>query len=741
MRRRVSVKGYPPPPTVDLHQSQIMQKYPKQGRWKFRFSPDLPWRGVEITTAFCWIVCASELQAVPMAWHDKPLVPGEDTMTRIDSPEAAPKIDLPADSELLARSKEYLKMMRDDLSEGRLDRLGVIAPALVRLQPDHHEYRDLYCLYLAASGDIEKARKERAGKGMSASSEPWGDCSDALVFLKSGSIADATKSARQATQLGANHPYPWSVLGRILMESGNLEEAEKSFVFAIGKNPKFLPGHINLGALMLLKSEPRAALVHFRRALELAPCDMRASHGSALALTACGDLIGAIEAYRAILLRSPRNGEALLALGNLQLQAGKFEDAKQTGERIIGIGLAEGDLFMAQVALHAGDAKQACEILDRLPPDSARFTMLRVNCLITSGNLESALDAIDEIMKREPRGFGPLVARVAVLQLLGRNEELPDNEPGKQEASQAKLLHFLQGVDLGRRGEWDKAFNAFEASENVVEGFSVKGLERMPGHGAVTPEEMPLLGIGLLMHVQGLREIAADFYSKAIERNCNSAMGNYLLASTLVEKKDMEGAMKSLQAVLVKSPDFFPALYLIGELHMRAGAAMFAEEYLKRANAVVPTPMIDFKLGVIAENTGRLDEAEAFYKSFLGTEKGFYAAYNQLAWLYARRSKNLDIAMELATKANELQPGNASVLDTIGWIHFKQGRSVDALNSLEASCKINPKDMGASYHLGAVRLALGRVAEAKPLLEEVCRLGGESQDAVDARKLLESVKP
>jgi tetratricopeptide (TPR) repeat protein len=185
----------------------------------------------------------------------------------------------------------------------------------------------------------------------------------------------------------------------------------------------------------------------------------------------------------------------------------------------------------------------------------------------------------------------------------------------------------------------------------------------------------------------------------------------------------------------------FSTPILLGELHLLAGDAKAAEEWFVKADSVAATPAIRFKLGVLCEATGRLDEAEAHYRSHLAANPDFYVALNQLAWLLARRETKLDEALQLATRANELQPGNAGVLDTLGWIHFKQGRPLDAIPFLQSSLKVHPGDPGTCYHLGAALVAAGRASEAKAVLERSLQISGDGPDSAAVRQLLEKAKP
>jgi len=87
-------------------------------------------------------------------------------------------------------------------------------------------------------------------------------------------------------------------------------------------------------------------------------------------------------------------------------------------------------------------------------------------------------------------------------------------------------------------------------------------------------------------------------------------------------------------------------------------------------------------------------------------------AYNALGYSFADRNINLDEARTLIEKAHELAPDDAAILDSMGWIAFRQGRLEDAAAYLKrAFDKFQDGEIAA--HLGEVLWALGRKDEAR----------------------------
>ena len=76
-------------------------------------------------------------------------------------------------------------------------------------------------------------------------------------------------------------------------------------------------------------------------------------------------------------------------------------------------------------------------------------------------------------------------------------------------------------------------------------------------------------------------------------------------------------------------------------------------------------------------------------------------ALNNLAWLY--QDSEPERSIELATRAAELYPDNADVLDTYGWILLKQNDREHATQVLERALELAPESTAIAEHLEQAR--------------------------------------
>jgi Flp pilus assembly protein TadD len=105
----------------------------------------------------------------------------------------------------------------------------------------------------------------------------------------------------------------------------------------------------------------------------------------------------------------------------------------------------------------------------------------------------------------------------------------------------------------------------------------------------------------------------------------------------------------------------------------------------------------------------------------------------------AKRPSGLSEAATLSERAYKSAPRDAAVIDTRGWILYRQGSADRALPLLEEAASLAPSTAEIQYHLGVVYAHLGKRAEARRALEQALKAPRFAQ-AAEARKLLESLQ-
>lgn len=106
---------------------------------------------------------------------------------------------------------------------------------------------------------------------------------------------------------------------------------------------------------------------------------------------------------------------------------------------------------------------------------------------------------------------------------------------------------------------------------------------------------------------------------------------------------------------------------------------------------------------------------------------------NNLAYSLAELGLDLPRAAALAERVVGLEPENASFVDTLGWVRYRQGRFAQALELLERAESLGPPSLETARQIGDTLWQLGRRTEAVSNWQRALELANtEVEGAADA---------
>lgn len=115
---------------------------------------------------------------------------------------------------------------------------------------------------------------------------------------------------------------------------------------------------------------------------------------------------------------------------------------------------------------------------------------------------------------------------------------------------------------------------------------------------------------------------------------------------------------------------------------------------------------------LVAVELGRIEVAETDLRKVLSQEPQNAAALNALGYTLADRTDRFDEAEQYIRAAFALQPEEASIIDSMGWVAFRQGRLEEAVVFLTEAFE-RDRNAEIAAHLGEVLWTLGREQEAQ----------------------------
>jgi len=143
-----------------------------------------------------------------------------------------------------------------------------------------------------------------------------------------------------------------------------------------------------------------------------------------------------------------------------------------------------------------------------------------------------------------------------------------------------------------------------------------------------------------------------------------------------------------------------------------------AVEAYDRAAAIDPTLSDDdwtflYRRAIALERLDRFEEAETDFLAALELNPDYPHLLNYLGYSWADRGINIERAEEMILRANELEPNNGYIVDSVGWVYYRTGRLDEAVEWLERAVALLPDDPEINDHLGDAYWMVGRRLEAR----------------------------
>jgi tetratricopeptide (TPR) repeat protein len=178
-------------------------------------------------------------------------------------------------------------------------------------------------------------------------------------------------------------------------------------------------------------------------------------------------------------------------------------------------------------------------------------------------------------------------------------------------------------------------------------------------------------------------------------------------------------AIKVTRDALKKRKDI-PDLYeILASLYSREKDYPKAMQTLNRGLEQFPGQEdLLFSKGVLLDKAGKFDDSIAVMQEILKQNPENALALNYVGYSYADRGIQLQEALQLLLKADQLKPNDGYILDSLAWAYFKLGQLDKALPLLETANRLSPDEPTILEHLGDLHLKKGEREKAKSYFQE-----------------------
>jgi tetratricopeptide (TPR) repeat protein len=506
------------------------------------------------------------------------------------------------------------------------------------------------------------------------------------------------------------------LLGEIALQRGDLPLAAKTYL-ELAKRTR----------------DPRVA----RRAVEVA--------------TQAREFELALEAARTWHDIEPGSAHALQVLAATLVSAKRIDEAGPVLEKLLSVeGVNRENGFMQLNRLLSGNPDKAANLrvirsLAAKHPQLPQAHFAVAQAAAIAGDDGAAIAAAREAQKLRPDWELAALLEAQVLQKRSPAEaakrlgQFVEKYPNSREAR----LNYARILVLDKRlAEARKQFEAVAAANpgnpeviyavgllafqlkdyQAAEGY----MKRVLGLGYRDPDGVRYL-LGQISEEQKLWPQAMKWY-ESIDSGEHALPARMRTANAIAKQGKLDEARAYLQRVAAENPGEQTQL-LVAEAQLLRDANRPRDAFTLLSQALDKQPEqpdLLYDLALTAEKLERFDLLEAHLRSLIRIRPDHAHAYNALGYSFADRNTRLPEARKLIEKALELAPEDSFIMDSMGWVLYREGDLKGAARELRRAYDGRP-DAEIGAHLGEVLWVLGERDEARRIWDESLKAGPENE--------------
>jgi tetratricopeptide (TPR) repeat protein len=553
----------------------------------------------------------------------------------------------------------------------------------------------------------------------------------AQFYARAGQLDEAEKVLRDGVKALPREAVMKTALVDFLANRRSLEVAEKELKDFVAAAPDDYELKFELAQFYTRGNDSPKAEAIYQQVIEAAKLTapgLTARDRYAALLIQKNDVKGAKKLIGEVLAESPRDDDALILRGNLELAEKDPKSAIADLRSVLrdqpnSVGVMRS---LARAHLANGESALAEETLRRAMegnPADATVRLELAQLLAQLGKPEQAKPIIDELVKQHPDDLKALDSQFKIA-MNTRDLVTAKAAANAILAAQPKAGagEFYLGAiaDAEKRNEdaireYDAALQvqptALEPLEALIRDLvflkrSPEALKRLDAMIAANPKApLPLnLKGDVLFSVQRTPEAIAAFRA-ALELQPTWWVPYRNIARAQLTSHDDEGAIATLKAGIEHASDY---------------------------------QQLVVDLAGLQERAGRIDDAAATYEAALKRDPQSDVDANNLAMLlvtYRKDQPSLDRAKALVTRFAQSQDPN--FLDTYGWVMFKRGDAAAAVPALRDALARTPQSPVSQYHLGMAQALAGQNDAARDNLSHSLQSGQKFPGMDEAKATLE----
>ena len=586
----------------------------------------------------------------------------------------------------------------------------------------------------------------------------------ANLYSETGQFDDALNTLESLLIAHPQNPLSYLSLARFYLQANIPAKAESYLRKALSKGISDNRLHQGLGIILHQQKEYEEALQLFEEAASLWPDHKKNTIILADYYVFLKNYPKAIATYNAIIDKWPAMKVIKSKIAEIHLSKGEFSQAEPVVEQLIAEQTANprGHLLRGLLWEIEGNTPKArkafSKVRDLAPdspdgflyygmtffkekdyqivesmmfkalekePDSVRARMGLVALYVENNNFALAQTELDKILRTQPDHYSARVMRAGIYLKAGNFDGaiadylyLVKNDPNSPVANFRLADAYLY------KGDLKKALSGFNALKKSY------------------PDSVTLTGRMIRVHLAlNQKKEALALSNTFLNKNPDNFPISLMKAEILLASKKLKEAETILSVLIDNQPKADQAMVLLARIKKMKKDNQAATRLFSQAAAINPKN-IDALMSLAAHFKEMGDHKQTIetYEQLLTYSPAFVPAMNDQAYLLAETGGNLGSAISLAQKAYELAPGNADIIDTLGWVYFKMDNFQMAKKYFKQAHEVNPKDPFFLYHLGVTLFTEQSIEQAEEHFSKAIALGLSGEELVQAQASIKHIE-
>jgi tetratricopeptide (TPR) repeat protein len=455
----------------------------------------------------------------------------------------------------------------------------------------------------------------------------------------------------------------------------------------------------------------------------------------------------------------PQSPAALSVVASLLVSAKKVDEAEPYLAKLLnteGVDQERGYLQINRLLAGNPDKKSNLRVVQKLAsrhPELAPAHFATAQAAALADDDQTALAEARRAAEIRPEWEGPAMLEAQVLQKRSTSQAAkrladfvaknPQSRGGRLAYARALVAdkrmpearEQFQALLAANPGDTDLIYTvgvlALQLKEYTVAEENMKRLLSVPDYR--DPDNARFL-LGQIAEEQKQWPRAIEWYEQI--QDGEQALPARLRTANAIAK---EGKLQAAREYLHKAAADHPgqeAQFTVAEAQLLRDANQNTEAFDLLAAALKTEPeqpelLYDYAL--TAEKLDRFDVLEKNLRKLIEVKPDHAHAYNALGYSFADRNTRLGEARKLVEKALELSPDDSFIIDSMGWVQYREGDLKGAAQTLKRAYTSRP-DAEIGAHLGEVLWMLGDRGEANRVWQESLKT------APDNETLLKTIK-